>query len=129
VTNEPLDRLAADGFVAERMTFYAALYPKLREVARQHGYALALHGSLCKDLDVIAVPWVEDAADEATLVEAVAQTIGGMMVVGGRHAPDGKGFVPAPPRTMKPHGRAAWTIFLGGTGGYIDLSVMPRTGA
>src|SRR5271154_4799160 len=37
--------------------FYAAgLYPKLAEVFRSHGYALAVHGSLASDFDLVAVP-------------------------------------------------------------------------
>jgi hypothetical protein len=113
VNAEPLDRLGPDGFVAERMTFYAMLYPRLREVARQHGYALALHGSLTKDLDVIAVPWVADAADEKTLVRAIVERAHGMVQSNHRVV-------------EQPHGRRSWTIMLGGNGGYLDLSVMPR---
>lgn len=117
MTNQPLDRLAPDGYVAERMTYYAALYPRLREVARQRGYALALHGSLKKDLDVLAAPWTEDATDAWTLAHALCEAASGMIE----------------PRTdagqspmVKPHGRLSWTIHLGRDGGYIDLSVMPR---
>jgi hypothetical protein len=70
-----LDAMGPDGFFAQRMTFYAAIYPRLREVAREHGYALALHGSLTKDLDLLAVPWVVDADDEATLVRAIVERV------------------------------------------------------
>jgi hypothetical protein len=108
----PLDRLGRDGFVAERMVYYAALYPRLRETSRQHGYALALHGSLTKDLDVIAVPWVEDAADESTLATALAETAGGEIV--------------AQPVLHRPHGRHSVVIHLGRAGGYVDLSIMER---
>ena len=111
--NEPFDALdPTDGFVASRMTFYAALYPKLRQVARKHGYALTLHGSLTKDLDVVAVPWVEGATDPLVLVRALTEIAHGLVQ-------NGAGIT-------CPHGRHAWTIFLGSTGGYIDLSVMPR---
>lgn len=119
--DKPFDRLAEDGMVATRTTFY----PKLREVARRHGYALALHGTLAKDLDVVAVPWVEDAADEDTLVRALVERCGGYVSAGGRRV-DGE-WRKVGARTEKPHGRAAWTIHLGGNGGYVDLSVMPRS--
>jgi hypothetical protein len=114
MTDAPLDRMGADGFIAERATFYAVLYAKLREAARLHGYALTLHGSLVKDLDVVAVPWVEDAAAPDVLTRAIVDAAGGMV-------PPGKHVT-----TTKPHGRACVTIFLGGTGGYIDLSITPR---
>lgn len=102
--------------LAERTCFYAALYPKLREVARQHGYALCLHGSLVKDLDVLAVPWVEEAAPAEKLVAALVDRTGGHLL-----QQNDKRYA-----TSKPHGRTAWTIMLLGGGGYVDLSVMPR---
>lgn len=33
-------------------SYYAVLYAELRVVARAHGYALGLHGSLRRDLDL-----------------------------------------------------------------------------
>jgi len=33
---------------------------------RDCGYAIAPHGSLARDLDVIAVPWTEDAVSAET---------------------------------------------------------------
>ncbi len=52
--------------------FYAAgLYPKLADIFRRHGYALAVHGSVGTDFDLIAVPWVEDAADPETIAAEV----------------------------------------------------------
>lgn len=103
------------------MTFYAVTYAEIRLVAKEHGYALALHGSLQKDLDVIAVPWTEDASDEDKLVKAITEAVGGVVLA---HIPPGE----------KPHGRRAWTIHLLGSSAivppkeratYIDLSVMP----
>lgn len=117
VKDLPLDRRGPDGFVAERACYYAALYPQLREVARQNGYALALHGSLVKDLDLLAVPWVEDAVDAWDLAHAICERAGGAI-----HERDDIGRSP----NSRPHGRLVWTIHLQRGGGYIDLSVMPR---
>jgi len=103
---------AGDGFVASRVTFYAALYPALREAAHGAGYALALHGSLAKDLDVVAVPWTTGAVPAEDLIRRLCEAAGG--------------FAPSPPVDM-PHGRKAWTVHLGTTGGYVDVSITPRT--
>lgn len=114
-----------DGYVSSAMTFYAVLYAEVRRTAFEKGYALALHGSLQKDLDVIAIPWVESASSEDDLVKAICETAGGFI-----SPQDGK--CPG----LKPHGRHAWTIHLGGCSAteppekratYIDLSVMPKT--
>lgn len=104
---------ASDGHLATRATFYASLYPSLRQRAYELGYALTLHGSLVKDLDVVAVPWTESAAPERELVAELCDCAGGFLD-------------PGQPSTAKPHGRRAYTIHLGRNGGYVDLSVMPR---
>lgn len=103
----------SDGFSASRVTFYAALYPVLRQRAYELGYALTLHGTLTKDLDVLAAPWTEAAVPADELASALVEAAGG--------------FTSHPP-SDKPHGRKAWTIYLGSSGGYVDLSVMPRGG-
>lgn len=95
-----------------RPVAYVLHVPRLTETARQHGYALAVHGSLQRDLDLVAVPWSDVASDPEELVMALCQRVGGFML------PDEKA-------TKKPHGRLAWIIHLG-AGLYIDLSVMPR---
>lgn len=52
--------------------FYAAgLYPKLADIFRRHGYALAVHGSVGTDFDLIAVPWVEDAGEPEAIVREI----------------------------------------------------------
>jgi len=44
---------------ASRAPIYAAcVYPELAELCRDCGYALAVHGSLARDFDLIAIPWV-----------------------------------------------------------------------
>ena len=89
---------------------YATLYPCMVEAARELGYAVALHGSLVRDMDVIAIPWMPDAASTLELATAVRDSIGGV-------------FAPGPP-CMKPHGRQVFTILLDGPL-FVDLGVMP----
>lgn len=109
---------------------YAWMLPRLCEVAREHGYALGLHGSMNRDLDLMAMPWVENAASEAVLVNALREAVDGFIVadgtLGGRWDPVDKIFKDAVVRNPepKPHGRSAWNIHFTG-GFYIDLSIMP----
>lgn len=105
---------------------YAILLPKLRAVARSQGYALGLHGSGERDLDLIAVPWVEHAFEAEKLVEALRSAVGGFIV----NEPDAQvGDYTKRSPEPKPHGRLAWSIYLYAPHGrlYIDLSVMPRS--
>lgn len=46
-----------------RAAFYAAMWNDIRQCAMDCGWAVALHGSLNSDMDIIAMPWVEDAVD------------------------------------------------------------------
>ena len=107
------------------------LLPALREVARRNGYALAVHGSLERDIDLLAAPW----RDGATAAEDLIKDLYGACkaVVGHATGPGGwtetekfdppAGSLPNPDR--KPYGRLAWSILLGG-GPYLDISIMPR---
>lgn len=102
---------------------YAAALPQLQAVAREHGYALAVHGSMATDLDLIAAPWTEEATDAETLIEALRAAIGGAIR-------DETEFYHNPAR--RPHGRLAWSIYPDAEsaqhsdGPYLDVSVMPR---
>lgn len=79
------------------------------------GYALTEHGSKRRDIDLVACPWTTAAVSPQELLAALSACI--------LHR-NGLALVMDGPE-MKPHGRLAWSIHLGG-GPYIDLSVMPR---
>ncbi len=99
---------------------YAMIYPMLCEIARPLGYALTLHGSMNRDMDLVAIPWVDDAKEPEALVEAIRERI--------------EGFTDwdKDPGSKKPHGRRCWLIwfkgvdFAMGGGCCIDLSIMPK---
>lgn len=107
----------------------AMLIPHLRRVAREKGYCLATHGSLRRDIDLIAVPWRDyDVAPAFDLMEAMrseAERVTGKTAFSihdeRAHPSDYTRRQPEP----KPHGRLGWSIHLAGAGCYIDLSVMP----
>lgn len=54
--------------------FYDAMIPALRFVARSCGYALAIHGSLKTDIDLIAAPWREHCVGPDYLAERIRIT-------------------------------------------------------
>jgi hypothetical protein len=92
--------------------YAAAVYPEWAKIARQHGYALAVHGSLQRDFDLIAVPWVDEVSSPEVLVEALIHKRSAR-VIGG-------------PPSDKPHGRMAYTLSIGYGECAVDLSFMPR---
>jgi hypothetical protein len=107
-----------------RAAAYVALYPLLQQVAKRHGYALAVHGSLHRDFDLIAVPWIEEASDALTLIKALKRATRTVT----QHEQSEGYFKDCAP-TKKPHGRVAYSLHFtnhGMYGGYLDISVMPR---
>ena len=109
----------------ERSAAYALVFashlPHLQAVAREHGYALAVHGSMRTDLDLIAAPWTEEATDAETLIEALRSSVNGYIA-----QMEGEGWARNPEE--KPCGRRAWSIYFAdaAAGPYLDVSVMPR---
>lgn len=89
----------------------------MMDAANKCGYALGLHGSLNRDLDLIAAPWTEEAVTSDQLVTKLTQACGGWI---------DQGCLSINPE-FRPHGRIAYTVQLG-RGLYFDISVMPRKG-
>lgn len=90
-----------------------------RNIAREYGYTLAVHGSLARDIDLVAVPWTEQAGDAEILLGDLK---GAAVGVFGRARLD-----PKDEWNEKPHGRRARSIhiFCEGHFFYFDISVMP----
>lgn len=51
--------------------FYRDILPKIRDRARSLGYAIGVHGSMRRDLDLIAVPWIDSPSDRDTLAAEI----------------------------------------------------------
>lgn len=95
--------------------FYSAgLYPKLAKIFREHGYALAVHGSVGTDFDLIAVPWVHEAGDPADVIEECQKKFAFRKDV----------CKPGP----KPHSRCAYKLHMSFGDCSLDISFTPRTG-
>ncbi len=98
---------------------YVGLFPILAEVAHINGYALAVHGSVSRDFDLVAIPWTDKAISSLGIMSAIANQVGvsdGCQITKVRIAQGRQG---------KPHGRISYTIPLS-CGAAIDLSVMPK---
>lgn len=100
-------------------SLYSAMYPDLKAEAKRLGYALLIHGSVKRDLDLVAVPWTEEAVAPSDLVHWLRKVVGGWV-----------GEVGGSPRILDglSHGRLGAIIVCGGHA-VIDLSIMPRADA
>lgn len=117
---------------------FACLYPGLCDVARKYGYALAIHGTLVNDLDLVAIPWTEDAIGGDQLKDYLMDHVYacdysdslrrfGIPEKEVEQHLSQKEYSKLDAAEMKPHGRRAWNLYLD-AGLKIDLSVMPRNG-
>lgn len=93
---------------------YARVYTKARIIAWSYGFALVMHGSFTRDLDLLVVPWAEHACNDGAqrVVTLIAADCG--LKISGDPGD-------------KPHGRKAYTLLFPGFGDprWVDLSVMP----
>jgi hypothetical protein len=94
-------------------------YAVLARCARNHGYALTIHGSMLRDIDLVAIPWVARCKAPCTLAKAI---LGIVIAMSGRE----KVFVHMNKKPEeKPHGRLAWSIHFSRSA-YLDLSIIRR---
>jgi len=92
---------------------YAVYYGMLREVAREYGYALTVHGSAQRDFDLVAIPWIEKPRPALELLGAFCDIIGFRYSTG----------LPYATIEERPHGRVSYTV-QAGADAYFDISII-----
>lgn len=96
---------------ANNMPVYAGLYAGMAEVTRKHGYALAIHGSMARDFDLVCIPWVETASEPQAVVDDLVKEFA-LKEIG---KPE-----------MKPHRRWVYTLRVTWGECFLDLSFTTR---
>src|ERR1700749_1699033 len=61
-------------------SLYAYYFLQLKEIALKYGYNLVLHGSLNRDLDLIAIPWEKTIGSHTEMVQEFADALGGYIL-------------------------------------------------
>lgn len=90
--------------------YAAALYPGLARICVDNGYALAVHGSLARDFDLIAIPWTDEVSTPDKVLDEITTKYSVRLIgeVG-----------------QKKHGRTAYTLSIGFGDCSLDFSFMP----
>lgn len=83
-----------------KAAFYASIWDDLRQSAMNCGWALGLHGSLASDMDIMAMPWTEDAKPIEDMIQALSDCFTGNMFKEGH----------IKPHFDKPNGRVVYTM-------------------
>lgn len=93
--------------------FYACILDDLKKAALGCGWALGLHGSLGDDMDIMAMPWAEDAEPVEVMIQALSDC-----------------FTDSPfkehhtvPHHDKPNNRVVYTMSIWGSY-YLDINVI-----
>lgn len=117
----PTWRHVAD--VEEMWQFFLWIVPPMQAKARELGYALATHGSMRRDLDLVAIPWTDEAVADLDLLARELQRVACGFEMASYHW------------EKKPHGRLAtsfcvcWAMWPKAHHtpgiGHVDLSVSP----
>ncbi|MBC8053754.1 MAG: hypothetical protein H7Y13_11885 [Sphingobacteriaceae bacterium] len=105
-------------------SLYAFYFEALKIIALKYGYNLVLHGSMNRDLDLIAIPWQHELGDVDTMINEFSDKLGGQVM---EQSEEGK--------YCFPHGRMSYVINLNrecqshknweDPQYYIDISVIP----
>lgn len=104
--------------IRAKPSLYAVYFYPLKEIAFKYGFNLVIHGSLNRDMDLIAIPWANECMNNhKDMVQEMIELLG----VTYAHGP-----------TQMPQGRLNYIINLNrraidGTDPqyYIDLSITP----
>jgi len=63
-----------------RPSLYAFYFEGIKEIGLRYGYNIVLHGSMNRDLDLIAIPWQEELSDKFEMLNEIAEAIGGYVL-------------------------------------------------
>lgn len=99
-----------------KAAFYACIWDDLRNAAMDCGWALGLHGSLKSDMDIMAMPWVEDAKPVEVMVQALSDCF--------TESPFKEDHIV--PHFTKPHNRVVYTMSIWGDF-HLDISIIDST--
>lgn len=93
---------------------YARVFTIARITAWSYGYAITVHGSFTRDLDLLAVPWTDHCSiTPERLMRRIADRA--------------ELEIMEKPPTEQPHGRLTWTLTFPKFGDprWVDLSIFP----
>ena len=87
-------------------SLYSFYFEVIKAIGLKYGYNIVLHGSLNRDLDLIAIPWEEMIGDKDQMVDEIVSVIGGILSMQNRSVdnPIGTRF------GLKPNGRIVYII-------------------
>ena len=113
--------------IKARPQFYSVCLHAMQEISRELGYNLIIHGSMNRDMDLVAIPWVDNPAPEIALIRELDEYLRGFSY---EEAGATRGYI----FSVLPGGRHSYVINLNRGGRwngfedeqcYLDISITP----
>lgn len=107
--------------------FYACCFPFLQKIAKERGYNLLLHGSMDRDMDLVAVPWSDSPSSHYDLISNIDLYVRGI-----KYAEES--FESGYMFSILPGGRSSYVVNINRSGPYndyidqqyyLDISITP----
>ncbi len=92
--------------VHAKPSLYAFYFEMIKQIGVKYGYNIVLHGSMNRDLDLIAIPWQETLGNREQMIDDIAFAIGGYVLMQNRTTENIDGVRYG----AKPHGRIVYII-------------------
>lgn len=67
----------SDKPIHAKPSLYAFYFELIKEIGLKFGYNIVLHGSMNRDLDLIAIPWESVVGDKSIMLNEICEAIGG----------------------------------------------------
>lgn len=93
---EKAENVEAEKPTHAKPSLYAFYFEAIKAIGLKYGYNIVLHGSMNRDLDLIAIPWEEKVGDILKMIKEIADTLGG--------------FILSDASREKPHGRFVYVV-------------------
>lgn len=112
--------------IKAKPVFYSYCYESLKAIAKENGYNLLINGSLNRDMDLVAIPWIDDPNPHSEVLKEFCAYLGVPYLTNQNDEPCHF--------TVLPGGRSSYVIDLNRGGKwnkysdeqwYIDLSFTP----
>jgi hypothetical protein len=60
---------------------YAIFFTQMKAIAEDYGYNLLINGSLDRDMDIVAVPWIDKPGDEQEMIKDFQRYLKGIVTI------------------------------------------------
>jgi hypothetical protein len=107
--------------------FYSVCLEGLMNIAKEHGYNLVVHGSMSRDFDLVAIPWIDEPKSHIEMLDAFCEFLGVRIPYTDNHGRDYQ-------YSLLGGGRSSYVINLNRGGRfngyldaeyYLDISITP----